>query len=178
MSVSTEWAAALLSIRYPSIVKVKLGKKYNNRLRRGEGQDGKSPSSLLFQPISPSSLLFQPISPSSLNFHLQTALWGKKWTNYIYLRRNITVLYILSLMRWEIHLLCSCLITGYHHWIFLYYMQDCYSRLSYSESSSRSETYIGGIQSHMLIIVPFYSLKVIIKSSRRFENSVRTRASR
>ena len=58
------------------------------------------------------------------------------------------------------------------------YMQDCYSRLSYSESSSRSETYIGGIQSYMLIIVPFYSLKVIIKSSRRFDNSVRTRASR
>ena len=34
------------------------------RAKRGEGQDGKSPS----------SLLFEPISPSSLNFHLPTAL--------------------------------------------------------------------------------------------------------
>ena len=34
---------------------------------RGEVQEGKSPSSLLFQPISPSSLLFGAISPSSLN---------------------------------------------------------------------------------------------------------------
>ena len=33
----------------------------------GEVQEGKSPSSLLFQPISPSSLLFGGISPSSLN---------------------------------------------------------------------------------------------------------------
>ena len=34
---------------------------------RGDGQEGKSPSSLLFQPISPSSLLFGVISPASLN---------------------------------------------------------------------------------------------------------------
>ena len=37
---------------------------------KGEGQEGKSPSSLLFQPISPSSLLFGAISPSSLKFGL------------------------------------------------------------------------------------------------------------
>ena len=35
--------------------------------RKGEVQDGKSPTSLLFQPISPSSLLFGAISPTSLN---------------------------------------------------------------------------------------------------------------
>ena len=35
--------------------------------RRGEVQERKSPSSLLFQPISPSSLLFGAISPSTLN---------------------------------------------------------------------------------------------------------------
>ena len=37
------------------------------RIERGEVQDGKSPSSLLFQPVSPSSLLFGAISLSSLN---------------------------------------------------------------------------------------------------------------
>jgi len=36
---------------------------------RREVQEGKSPSSLLFQPISPSSLLFREISPFSLNLH-------------------------------------------------------------------------------------------------------------
>ena len=34
---------------------------------RGVEQGGKSPFSLLSEPISPSSLLFKPISPSSLN---------------------------------------------------------------------------------------------------------------
>ena len=38
-----------------------------NIFKEGEVQDGKSPSSLLFQPVSPSSLLFGAISPSSLN---------------------------------------------------------------------------------------------------------------
>ena len=37
---------------------------------RGVEQGGKSPFSLLFEPISPSSLLFEPISPSSLKFNL------------------------------------------------------------------------------------------------------------
>ena len=36
--------------------------------REGKVQEGKSPSSLLFQSISPSSLLFEAISPSSLSF--------------------------------------------------------------------------------------------------------------
>ena len=35
--------------------------------KRGVEQGGKSPFSLLSEPISPSSLLFEPISPSSLN---------------------------------------------------------------------------------------------------------------
>ena len=35
--------------------------------KRGGEQGGKSPFSLLSEPISPSSLLFEPISPSSLN---------------------------------------------------------------------------------------------------------------
>ena len=41
----------------------------NNPLgvRRGVEQGGKSPFSLLSEPISPTSLLFEPISPSSLN---------------------------------------------------------------------------------------------------------------
>ena len=37
------------------------------RLKRGVEQGGKSPFSLLSEPISSSSLLFEPISPSSLN---------------------------------------------------------------------------------------------------------------
>ena len=37
------------------------------RILKGGVQEGKSPSSLLFQRISPSSLLFGAISPSSLN---------------------------------------------------------------------------------------------------------------
>ena len=41
--------------------------EFCNNLIRGEVQEGKSPSSLLFQPISPFSLLFGAISLSSLN---------------------------------------------------------------------------------------------------------------
>ena len=40
--------------------------------QRGEGQDGKSPS----------SLLFQPISPSSLNFHLPTACGSSQFLEH------------------------------------------------------------------------------------------------
>ena len=59
---------------YISITKEQNGKLYLNRescfvlsIRRGVEQGGKSPFSLLSEPISPSLLLFEPISPSSLN---------------------------------------------------------------------------------------------------------------
>ena len=48
----------------------------------GEVQEGKSPSSLLFQPVSPSSLLFGAISPSSLNLDKK---FGRSNTQLLYL---------------------------------------------------------------------------------------------
>ena len=42
--------------------------QYYKTLKEGGGTGGKSPFSLLSEPISPSSLLFEPISPSFLNF--------------------------------------------------------------------------------------------------------------
>ena len=59
----------------------KLAEKSGDIIRRGEEQGGKTPFSLLSEPIFPSSLLFEPISPSSLNVYLTVPSSIYTWTS-------------------------------------------------------------------------------------------------